>query len=223
LALGRISRLFFIIQQAPQPPFWWNDALSPATVAYGIVLAVAGALIIGVVPALKATGGAVGPRLGRLPAGGGGGLHFGGIWTVVIVLQVALSVALIPLAVSLGDARSGLLEPRAGTALEDSVAAGFPADEYLTAELGRDRSVPPRTPESRSVVVNEAFVDNVLGGRNPVGGQLRFPERGGRRPSSRFRFPGLPSRSLESFATPRSTRSAPALTRSSTRHWPWRR
>jgi hypothetical protein len=314
LAPGRISRLFFIIQQAPQPPFWWNDALSPATVAYGIVLAVAGALIIGVVPALKATGGAVGPRLGRLPAGGGGGLHFGGIWTVVIVLQVALSVALIPLAVSLGDARSGLLEPRAGTALEDSVAAGFPADEYLTAELGRDRSVPPRTPEeraeyldvsrrlfeevrdriaadpavrgaalasglsamnhiqgpvefvgdlsgppvtalarillvdpsyldlmnatllageslgpadftpeSRSVVVNEAFVDNVLGGRNPVGGQLRFPERGGRRPSSRFRFPGLPSRSLESFATPRSTRSAPALTRSSTRHWPWRR
>jgi hypothetical protein len=138
LAPGRISRLFFIIQQAPQPPFWWNDALSPATVAYGIVLAVAGALIIGVVPALKATGGAVGPRLGRLPAGGGGGLHFGGIWTVVIVLQVALSVALIPLAVSLGDARSGLLEPRAGTALEDSVAAGFPADEYLTAELGRE-------------------------------------------------------------------------------------
>ncbi|MDP2958347.1 MAG: ABC transporter permease, partial [Longimicrobiales bacterium] len=39
LALGRISRLFFIIQQAPQPPFWWNDALSPVTVVYAIVLA----------------------------------------------------------------------------------------------------------------------------------------------------------------------------------------
>ena len=31
--------------------------------------------------------------------------------------------------------------------------------------------------ESRSVVVNEAFVDRVLGGRNAVGGQIRFPER----------------------------------------------
>jgi hypothetical protein len=32
-------------------------------------------------------------------------------------------------------------------------------------------------PDARSVVVNEAFVDVVLGGRNPVGGRLRFPER----------------------------------------------
>jgi len=256
-ALGRISRLFFIIQQAPQPPFWWNDALSPTTVVYAIVLAVVGALMIGVVPALKATGAALQPRLGQLSAGGGGGLRFGGMWTVVIVLQVALSVAFLPLAVS-----------EAGTAFENPVGIGFPADEYVTAQLGRDPSVPPRTPEeraefleisarlfeeardriaadpavrgvalasglsamnhigapvefvgdgsgppltggarillvdrsyldlmnatvvageplgpgdftpeSRSVVVNEAFVDYVLGGRNAVGGQLRFAER----------------------------------------------
>ena len=256
-ALGRISSLFFIIQQAPQPPFWWNDALSPTTVVYAIVLAVVGALMIGVVPALKATGAALQPRLGQLSAGGGGGLRFGGMWTVVIVLQVALSVAFLPLAVS-----------EAGTAFENPVGIGFPADEYVTAQLGRDPSVPPRTPEeraefleisarlfeeardriaadpavrgvalasglsamnhigapvefvgdgsgppltggarillvdrsyldlmnatvvageplgpgdftpeSRSVVVNEAFVDYVLGGRNAVGGQLRFAER----------------------------------------------
>jgi len=268
--LGRISRLFFTIQQAPQPPFWWNDDLSPATVVYAIVLAVVGALMIGVVPALKATGGALQPRLGQLSAGGGGGLRFGGMWTVVIVLQVALSVAFLPLAVSL-DFRSGLLDaqPGAGTAFNNRVGTGFRADEYVTAQLGRDPSVPPRTPEertqflelsrrlfeevrdrigadpavrgvalasglsglnhivapvefvgdgsapsltfpyarillvdpsyldlmnatpvagrplappdftpeSRSVMVNEEFVDKVLGGRNPVGGQLRFPER----------------------------------------------
>ncbi len=34
-------------------------------------------------------------------------------------------------------------------------------------------------PESRAVVVNRAFVDRILGGRNPVGGRLRFPERTG--------------------------------------------
>ncbi len=257
-ALGRIGHLFFVIQQAPQPPFWWNDALSPVTVVYAIVLAVVGALMIGVVPALKATGGAVQPRLGQLSAGGGGGLRFGGMWTVVIVLQVALSVAFLPLAVS-----------QAETAFVKPVESRFPADEYVTAQLGRDPSVPPRTPEeqaefregsgrlfeevrdriavdpavrgaalasglsglnhivapvefvgdgsapsltfpyvrillvdpsylelmdatvvagqslgpadftaeSRSVVVNEAFVEYALGGRNPVGGQLRFPER----------------------------------------------
>lgn len=72
--LGRASRLFFIIQQEPQPPFWWNDALSPATIVYAIVLAVVAALMIGVVPALKATRGAVHARLVQHSAGGGGPL-----------------------------------------------------------------------------------------------------------------------------------------------------
>lgn len=268
-ALGRISRLFFVIQQAPQPPFWWNDELSASTVMYAAVLAVVGAVMIGVVPALKATGGAVHPRLGQLSVGGGGGLRFGGMWTVIIVLQVALSVAFLPLAVS-----------QAGTAFRSPVDTGFPAEEYITAQLGRDPSVPPRTPEeraaflessrqlfeevrdritadpavrgvalasglsamnhivgpvefvgdgsgsplaastrillvdrsyldlmnatilagqslgpadftpeSRSVVVNEAFVEYVLGGRNPVGGKLRFPERDPRAESSLVEVP----------------------------------
>lgn len=259
LALGRIGRIFFAIQQEPQPPFWWNDALSPATVVYALVLALVGAVMTGVVPALKATGGPVQLRLGQLSAGGGGGLRFGGLWTVVIVFQVALSVAFLPLAVS-----------QARTAFEDSARSGFPAQSYLTARLGRDLVAPPRTaeerdefrelsgrlfeevrdriaadpavsgvalasglsamnhlgipfefvgddsgppitgwarvllvdpsylglmggtvvaglslepadftPESRSVVVNEAFVERALEGRNPVGGQLRFPEREG--------------------------------------------
>lgn len=258
-ALPRITRLFFVIQQEPQPPFWWNDALSPATVLFASVLALVGALMIGAVPALKATRGAVQPRLGQLSAGGGAGLRFGGMWTVVIVFQVALSVAFLPLAVS-----------QAGTAFDEASRAAFPADEYLTAHLGRDPTVLPRTPEERaeffdrsrllfeevrnrlaadpavrdaalasglsamnhlglpfefvgdpsdppvaggarvllvdpsylelmnatvvagqplgpgdftpqgrSVVVNEAFVREVLDGRNPVGGQLRFPERDG--------------------------------------------
>lgn len=258
-ALARISRLFFIIQQEPELPFWWNDDLSPATVAYALILALVGAVMIGVVPALKATGGAVQPRLGQLSVGGRGGLRFGGIWTVVIVLQVALSVAFLPLAVS-----------QAGAAFRSPVDTGFPAGEYVTAQLGRDPVVPPRganerdrfydesgrlfeevraavvadpavrgaalasglsamnhlqppvefvgdgsgpplggrarillvdrayldlmgatavagqslgpgdfSPDGRAVVVNEAFVDVVLGGRNPVGGQIRFPERTG--------------------------------------------
>jgi len=268
LALGRISRLFFTIQQAPQPPFWWDDALSPTTVVYAIVLALVGALMIGVVPALKATGGAVQPRLGQLSAGGGGVLRFGGMWTVVIILQVALSVAFLPLAVSRAESARCGAGPLDSCGAFENAGTRFPADEYVTAQLGLDPSVPLRTPEeraeflessgrlfedvrdriaadpavrgvalasglsamnhigapvefvgdgsappitrsarillvdpsyldlmnaiavageslgpadftpeSRSVVVNEAFVDYVLGGRNAVGGQLRFPER----------------------------------------------
>lgn len=258
-ALSRISRLFFVIQQEPRLPFWWNDALSPMTIAYAVVLAVVGAAVVGVVPGLKATRGSVQPRLGQLSAGGGGGLRFGGMWTVVIVLQVALTVAFLPLAVS-----------QAEMAFEDPLATEFPARDYVTAQLGRDPAVPPRTPEertaflettrqlfeevrdgvaadpavqavalasglsamnhlgspveishddsgtpmsgyarvllvdrsyldlmgativsgqplgpgdftpeSRSAVVNEAFVKNVLGGRNAVGARLRFSERQG--------------------------------------------
>jgi hypothetical protein len=256
MSLGRLSDLFFVIQQEPFRPFWWDDALSPTTLVYAVVLALIGAVMVGIVPALKATGGAVQPRLGQLSAGGGGGLRFGGIWTVVIVLQVALSVAFLPLAVS-----------QAGAILANPVVSTFPANEYITAQLGLDPAVPPRTPEeraqveqraarlfaevrdrvvtspavsgaalasglsamnhvqsavefvgdgsgspitggtrvllvdrayldlmsasvvagqplgpgdftseSRSVVVNETFVERVLGGRNPVGGQLRFPQ-----------------------------------------------
>jgi predicted permease len=266
MALGRIGRLFFTVQQAPQPPFWWNDALSPSTMTYAIALAIVGALMIGVVPALKATGGAVQLRLGQLSTGGGVGLRFGGMWTGVIVLQVALSVAFLPLAVSqAASVRCGGPFEACGDFETD-----FPADEYVTAQLGRDAVVPLRTPgeraaffdasrrlfeevrdristdpavqgvalasglsamnhvivpiqfvgdvpsaplgggarillvdrsyleltnatlvagrplapaefsaNTRSVVVNEAFVDVVLGGRNPVGGRLRFPERQG--------------------------------------------
>jgi predicted permease len=257
VAIGEISRLFFVIQQAPARPFWWDDALSSTTVVYALVLATVGAVMVGVVPGLKATGGEVQPRLSQLSTGAAGNLRFGGMWTVVIVLQVALSVAFLPLAVS-----------QAGTAFADHERSGFPADAYLTAQLGRDPAVPPRTleertafldesarlfeeardaiagdpavqgvalasglsamnhivsgyelvgdgsapsvstrarmllvdpsyldlmgassvagqslgpadftPESRSVVVNEAFVDAYLGGRNAVGARLRVAER----------------------------------------------
>jgi putative ABC transport system permease protein len=269
LALERISELFFIIQQEPFRPFWWDDTLSFPTIVYATVLAFVGAVVVGVVPALKATGGALQPRLGQLSSGGGGGLRFGGIWTVVIVLQVALSVAFLPLAVS-----------NAGRILARPVLSEFPAEGYITAEIGRDQSTPLRTPEerqeylersaqlftevrdrvaaestvhsaalasglsamnhiigpvefvgdgsappvsggtrvllvdrsylelmnasvvagqplgpgdftpeSRSVLVNETFVERVLGGRNPVGGQLRFPERDPESESSVIELP----------------------------------
>jgi len=143
--LGHASRLFFVIQQETRPPFWWNDALSPSTIVYALVLAVVAALMIGVVPALKATGGAVHARLVRHSAGGGGP-RFGGMWTVMIVFQIALSVALLPLAVS-ENLALGAMRVHTFPISADST---FSADEYVTAQLGRDASVLPRTPEEQA-------------------------------------------------------------------------
>lgn len=145
LAIGGVGRLFFVIQQMPAQPFWWNDELSPMTVLCAFVLAMIGAVLVGVVPGLKATSGEVQPRLGQLSTGGGGGLRFGGIWTVVIVLQVALSVAFLPLAVA-----------QAGVAFADHERSGFAAQEYVTAQLGRDPAVPPRTLEEREAFLAES-------------------------------------------------------------------
>jgi len=71
-------------------PFWFDLSLSPRAFAVASVLTVAGAAIAGIMPAMKLTRG-MGHRLKQTTAGGGG-LQFGGIWTVVIVAQVAATV-----------------------------------------------------------------------------------------------------------------------------------
>ena len=74
-----------------ETPFWFNDTLSSSTIAYGVALMMVGAAIIGVFPALKVTGRNLQDRLRGFSAGGGG-YRFGGVWTAVIVAQVAVTV-----------------------------------------------------------------------------------------------------------------------------------
>jgi putative ABC transport system permease protein len=84
-----------------RPPFWWNDELAPETLAYTAALALLAAAIVGVVPALKATGSEMQARL-KHAAAGGSSMKFGGMWTGVIVGQIALTVIFLLSAVSLG-------------------------------------------------------------------------------------------------------------------------
>ncbi len=115
-----------------QIPFWWEMGLSPGTVAYVVGLAVLGAVIVGVVPGLKATGRRVQSGLGQ-PAGGRG-MRMGGTWTALIVGQVAVAVTILPLAVTLAwnqFVRFGITGP------------GFAAEEFLAARVGVDRETPP--------------------------------------------------------------------------------
>jgi len=243
--------------------FWFHASLSPRTVVYAVLLTVFAAAIAGVVPGLKITAGKVDARLRSLTSGGGG-LRFGGVWTAVIVLQVAATVTFPVVgwfvrrdavnieAYDLGLATeeylsAGLrLNPNSYGTVPDSteedpystrfgrtarammerleaessvagvtmtravpgtyhswrriemdeggeaprtkkdeegpgrwVAGGAVAPDFFevlgTEHLqGRTFNVDDSDPEARTVLVNETFVEVVLGGRNPIGRRLRY-------------------------------------------------
>jgi len=85
---------------APRP-FWWNENLSLETVLYAALLAMLAAVIVGVTPALKATGKNLQGRL-REAGAGGSRMQFGKLWTGVIVAQTAITVIFLAAAASLG-------------------------------------------------------------------------------------------------------------------------
>ena len=125
VALRQVG-LPFLEMNMGQIPFWFDPRLSPATVLYACALTLLGAAIVGVVPGLKVTRG-IGSRL-RAGTTGGGGLRFGGVWTAVIVAQVAVTVAF-P-AIALLEA-SELRRVR-------SYDVGFAAGEYLAVQLSKE-------------------------------------------------------------------------------------
>ena len=110
-------------------PFWFDLSLSPRAFAVAIVLTVAGAAIAGIMPAMKITRG-MGHRLKQTTAGSGG-LQFGGVWTVVIVAQVAATV-IFPAARVLGTVS---VAPRRG------LRSGFANEQYLAVQIERDDPV----------------------------------------------------------------------------------
>jgi predicted permease len=104
-------------------PFWLDPRLSLRTVLYACVLTLLAAAIAGGLPGLKVTRG-IGARL-RAETTGGGGLRFGGVWTAVIVAQVAVTVAFPAIA---------LVEVRELQRIR-SYDVGFADDEYIAVQL----------------------------------------------------------------------------------------
>ncbi|MEX2281930.1 MAG: ABC transporter permease [Gemmatimonadota bacterium] len=81
-------------------PFWTDLSLQPVTVFYTLFLVVIAAAVIGVLPALRATGRHVQADIRQL--GGSGGMKLGRVWTLMIATQVAVAVAALPQVVKLG-------------------------------------------------------------------------------------------------------------------------
>jgi predicted permease len=115
-----------------QTPFWWKFGISPGTVLYVIGLAVLAAAIVGVLPALKATQRRVHLTLQQL-GGGGSGIRLGRTWTVLIVAQVAVAVALLPVVVYGVVVQTTRNQAPAGPEI--------PTRDWVTASLRLDREM----------------------------------------------------------------------------------
>ena len=114
-------------------PFWLEFELTTATMFYAAGLAVLAASIIGVIPALKATGRRVQNNLQTLSAGGGSGMQLGRTWTFLIVAQVAFAVAVLP---------TVLYQSWFFTSASNA-DIGFAAEQFITARVELDRGTTP--------------------------------------------------------------------------------
>lgn len=108
--------------------FWIDGRLSPLTFVYAALLTVLAAAIAGVLPGLKITRN-LGNRLKGSTAGAGG-THFGGMWTAVIVLQ---------LAVTMGFPVATFFVRKDAVRLETQPLP-FPVDQYLSVRLDMEQS-----------------------------------------------------------------------------------
>ncbi len=112
-------------------PFWFDLGFSYMTILFAGGLAVIAALIVGVVPAHRATGRLVQTGLRALDSRTG--IQLGAMWTVLVVAQIGFSVAALPVAFEMtwGLLRPGILGP------------GFAPEEVLTARLMMDGEIAP--------------------------------------------------------------------------------
>src|SRR5688572_26828085 len=119
-----------LVQQLVDLPFWIDVGMSPAAILLAAVLALMAALLMGFMPALRATRQFARPGLGGLTSRNRARL--GAFWTALIVAQVGFSFAMLPVATEIawGTLRAHLLGP------------GFPSDEYLSAQLSLDTDAP---------------------------------------------------------------------------------
>ena len=125
-------------------PFWFEGGLSATTLTYSAWLTLLAAVVAGVVPALKITRSNMEVGL-RQASAGAGGIRMGGIWTGVIVAQIAATVLFTAVAYVAERQAAGIA----------SAKAAFPAEEYLAVRLEMDGDNPA---EETASTLDEAFL-----------------------------------------------------------------
>jgi predicted permease len=138
-------------------PFWVDLTLEPVTLAYALLLALVAAALIGLLPALKATGASVQRGLQGI-TGTGGTMKFGGVWSFIVGAQVACTLLFVPAAVGIYT-----------NSLQDqSTWAAFPSERYLTFRLRMDNEAlagERGVPDDGQIGARRARVYEELAGR----------------------------------------------------------
>jgi len=138
LALARfgMSRAYAIMENEGMGiPYWVDGGIPRVTILYAIALAVVTAAIAGVLPALHATGRRVPSTLKQ--GGASDGLRLGRTWTALIVAQVAMAVAGLPMAIAI--AWDG--------ARVDMAEVTFDKQSFLAASIAPDAGAPADVPQ----------------------------------------------------------------------------
>ena len=126
VALDRIQRL---LPANGSLPFWLAFELSTGTVMFALALTVLAAFVMGVMPGIKATGGGLQANMRELHSRTG--TPVGPVWTSLVVAQVAVAVAVLPVAAFL-----------AWQVVRMETGPGFAAGQYVvgTVALSDDRA-----------------------------------------------------------------------------------
>ena len=130
-ALGVIQTL----NETDGLPYWITFELSPGAVMFAFGLAVLSALIMGVLPGLKATRVGLSAHLHELH--GRSGTRLGATWTMLIVAQVTVAVAVLPAAVFIASRVIRMEVAGAGFPAE-SIVAGYAALSPDASSVDRD-------------------------------------------------------------------------------------
>jgi len=120
-------------------PFWvTTSATSSIVLAYVAALALLGGVVIGVIPAMQATSRRAQAGL-QHAASSASGWRIGRTYGVLMVAQVAVTVAILPYALS-----------TAWTSVRDALAdPGYPAGQFLTARIDVEPGLPPAAAAAR--------------------------------------------------------------------------
>ena len=132
-------------------PFWMHSGISFGTILYTLGLAVLAAVIVGVFPALRATGAKLRGAMGSL--GSGAKAQLGLTWTVLIVAQVAITVAVLPAALLKGwEMVEAATRPQ-----------GFAAGEYVATRFVVERDADASGNASQSDTVAADSTRAIMG------------------------------------------------------------
>jgi predicted permease len=138
-------------------PFWVDLTLEPATIAYALLLALLATAMIGLLPALKATGAAVQRGLREITSTGGT-MKFGGVWSFIVGAQVACTLLFVPAAVGIYTT----------SVRGESMSASFPAEQYLIFSLRVDNEAlagERGVPDERQIAARRLRAYEELAGR----------------------------------------------------------